>query len=342
MNEPMMWTLLALSLLAQADDILAEEAKSKAKPAAAPPAAAPVTPSATPPATTPATTAPATTAAPAAGEKAKAKTGGDNSATAEPAAEDDAEGEKDKPPEKSWLSDLLNTGAMGYMIRGGIFMWPILILGVIAFGVIIERSRALMMLNTKNEALRSQVRQLLEADQIEEALAMCDRAQGPVPAILGAGLRKYLIAQRLGYDPGKIEELVTKGMDDYAIHIVAAMEKHLPILATVSSAAPMLGFLGTVSGMVTSFDEIVRTMGEKNIVEAAASGIMVSLLTTVLGLIVGLPAFIAFNYFTSAVNGFVLDVEESAAELIEAVTFQLALAGKERQEQAADEPASRA
>jgi biopolymer transport protein ExbB/TolQ len=94
--------------------------------------------------------------------------------------------------------------------------------------------------------------------------------------------------------------------------------------------------------MVLSFDEIVKTMGEKNIVEAAAEGIMVSLLTTVLGLIVGIPAYIAFNYFTSAVNGFVLDVEESAAELIEAVTFQLALAGKAQDERAADEPASRA
>jgi biopolymer transport protein ExbB len=335
-----MWTLLALSLLAQADDILADEAKTKTKPPAAAPAAARATPAAAP-----AAALPAAEAAPAAGDASKPKAKGDKAAEAtEPATEgESAEGDdKEKPAEKSWISDLLNTGAMGYMIRGGIFMWPILILGVVAFGVIIERYRALMMLNTKNEALRREVRLLLEADRIEEALALCDREQGPVPAILGAGLRKYLIAQRLGYDPGKIEELVTKGMDDYAIHIVAAMEKHLPILATVSSAAPMLGFLGTVSGMVTSFDEIVRTMGEKNIVEAAASGIMVSLLTTVLGLIVGLPAFVAFNYFTSVVNSFVLDVEESAADLIESVTFQLALAGKGREERTADEPAARA
>jgi biopolymer transport protein ExbB len=148
-----------------------------------------------------------------------------------------------------------------------------------------------------------------------------------VPAILGAGLRKYLVARRLGYDPAKIEEQVVKGMDDYSIHIVAAMEKHLPILATVSSAAPMLGFLGTVQGMVIAFEEIASSTGG-DIVKLAAAGIMVSLLTTVLGLIVGIPAYIAFNYFTSAVNRFVLDVEESAAELIEAVTFQLAMAGK--------------
>jgi len=63
----------------------------------------------------------------------------------------------------------------------------------------------------------------------------------------------------------------------------------------------------------------------QNIVVSAADGIMVSLLTTVLGLIVGIPAFIGFNYFTSVINRFVLDVEESAAELIEAVTLQMAL-----------------
>ena len=228
-------------------------------------------------------------------------------------------------PSTGWMHDLLHTGAMKYMIDGGLFMWPILILGVLALGVIIERFRALLMLNTRAEELRAQVRTFLENDQVEEALNCCDREQGPVPAILGAGLRKYLVARRLGYDAAKIEDQVVKGMDDYSIHIVAAMEKHLPILATVASAAPMFGFLGTVAGMVTSFDDIVRNMGQMNIVEAAASGIMVSLLTTVLGLIVGIPAFVMFNYFTSVINEFVLDVEESAAELIESVTLQLAI-----------------
>ena len=98
----------------------------------------------------------------------------------------------------------------------------------------------------------------------------------------------------------------------------------------------MLGFLGTVSGMVTSFADIVSQHGKVDIVLAAADGIMVSLLTTVLGLIVGIPAFVAFNYFTSVINRFVLDVEESAAELIEAVTFQLAMSGKNGSLQRAD------
>lgn len=227
-----------------------------------------------------------------------------------------------------WYVEIMNSGAMGYMIEGGIFMWPILILGVLAAGVIIERYRSLKLLSIDNEALRSQVVDMLHKDRLEEALALCDSQQGPVPAILSVGLRKLLVLRRLNYDAGKIEEQVMKAMEGYAIHIVAALEKHLPILATVASAAPMIGFLGTVQGMVISFKDIVdgsKSGGAQNIVELAAAGIMVALLTTVLGLIVGIPAYIGFNYFTSVVNRYVLDVEESATELIEAVTLKMAL-----------------
>jgi biopolymer transport protein ExbB len=331
--------LLTLALVGQVDDILGDEANAQKGVKPTPPAAvAPATPAKTDPADATEPTADAAAAAKgvSGGKVQKGEPAGD-----EKAADDKpAPGKPGEPAEPTGLAktfnDLTKTGALGYMIEGGIFMWPILALGVLAFGVIIERYRALLMLNTKDEALRSKVLTLLQDDKVEEALQTVERHKGPVPAILGAGLRKYLIARRLGYDPAKIEEQVTKGMDEYSVHIVAAMEKHLPILATVASAAPMLGFLGTVEGMVFSFKEIVETMGEKNIVEAAAGGIMVSLLTTVLGLIVGIPAFVAFNYFTSTINGFVLDVQESAAELIEAVTFQLALAGKEAA--ATDEP----
>ena len=229
---------------------------------------------------------------------------------------------------KPWYVEMLSSGALGYMINGGFFMWPIFFLGVLALGVIIERYRTLQMLHADNEELRRKVLELLRADRVEEALQLCDEQQGPVPAILGAGLRKFLVLRRLDYDAGEIQSQVDKAMDDYGVHITAAMENHLPILATVSSVAPMIGFLGTVQGMVVSFSDIVAKLGEENIVKAAAAGIMVALLTTVLGLIVGIPAFTAFNYFTSVINRFVLDVEESASELIEAVTLQIALESK--------------
>jgi biopolymer transport protein ExbB len=322
-----MWTLIFLAF-AQADDILADEAKGK-KPAATKVAE----PAAVPPAGVTKPGEPAAAKSPDGKIPEPPKAGEKNKATP-PAA--DASGEKKEEVEsakpKSWLStldEITNTGAMGDMRKGGFFMWPILVLGILALGVIIERSRALLMLTTKNPELRQKVQDLLQEDRAEDALALCEREQGPVPAILGAGLRKYVFLRKLDYDPAQISEQVSKAMEDYAVHVVAALEKHLPILATVASAAPMIGFLGTVSGMVQSFRDIVAQMGEKNIVEAAAAGIEISLLTTVLGLIVGIPAFIGFNYFTSVTNTFVLDVQESAAELIETLTLQTALSDKQ-------------
>jgi biopolymer transport protein ExbB len=219
------------------------------------------------------------------------------------------------------------TGALGLLIDGGIFMWPLVIMAILAAGVIIERYRSLQMVNTSDDEVKQRVQELLRDDKIEEALKECESQQGPVPAVLSSGLRKYYVLKRLDYDASRIESQVVKAMDDYSVHIVAALEKHLGILATIASAAPMLGFLGTVQGMIVAFRDIVEKMGETNIVEAAAGGIQVSLLTTCFGLIVGIPAYVAFNYFTGVINRSVLDVEESATDLIESVTLQLAVSG---------------
>ena len=139
---------------------------------------------------------------------------------------------------------------------------------------------------------------------------------------------------RLNYDPARLEEQVVKSMESYGVHIVAALERHLPVLAIVSSVAPMLGFLGTVQGMIVAFHNIVEMdkTGGGNIIQAAAAGIEVALLTTCFGLMVGIPAFMAVNYFSSVINNFVLEVEESAAELMESVTLQLTLNSEDKPE----------
>ncbi len=266
-------------------------------------------------------------AAPAEGDAPTEGDTGDTAAT-EPGEDDMSDEEEDEggsDDSLAKLKEIAQSGALGLLLEGGWFMLPILIMGILAAGVIIERYRSLKMLTSDPGSIRGDVLSFLREDRVEEALDLCENEQGPVPAILSAGLRKFLVLRRLGYDPAKIEEQVVKAIDDYGVHVVAALEKHLPVLATISSVAPMLGFLGTVAGMITSFQDIVAQMGETNIVEAAADGISVALLTTAFGLIIGIPAFMAFNYFSSVINRFVLDVEESAQELMEAVTLQMAL-----------------
>ncbi len=229
----------------------------------------------------------------------------------------------DTPP--SALSEFFDTGAMGLLIEGGPFMWPILLMALVGLAVIIERWRSLKMLGSDCSELKKTVLNDLAENKIEEALNRCEQSSGPVAAILGNGLRKYLVLSKLNYDPARLEEKVIKSMESYGAHILAALERHLPMLAIVASVAPMVGFLGTVQGMIVAFSDIVEMdkTGGGNIIQAAAAGIQVALLTTCFGLIVGIPAYMAFNYFSSVINTFVLDVEESASELMEAVTLQL-------------------
>lgn len=222
-------------------------------------------------------------------------------------------------------NSFLETGALKLLLEGGLFMWPLLALLILAVAVIIERYRSLKLLETDSSELREQVVELLSEDRVEESLELCDSSRGPVPAILSNGLRKYLVLRRLNYDQAQLEQQVVKSMENYGTNIVATLERHLPILATIASVAPMLGFLGTVQGMIVAFGDIEANIGQQNIVQAAASGIRVALLTTAFGLVVGIPAYMAFNYFTGIINDFVLQVESSAAELIEVVTIRLTL-----------------
>ncbi|MGC6459777.1 MAG: MotA/TolQ/ExbB proton channel family protein [Akkermansiaceae bacterium] len=222
-------------------------------------------------------------------------------------------------------SGFFESGALKLLLEGGPFMWPLLILLILTIAVIIERYRSLKLLDTNSDALREEVVELLSNDKVEDSLQLCDNSRGPVPAILSNGLRKYLVLRRLNYDQAQMEQQVVKSMENYGVNIVATLERHLPILATIASVAPMLGFLGTVQGMIVAFGDIEANIGQQNIVQAAASGIRVALLTTAFGLLVGIPAYMAFNYFTGLINNFVLEVESSAAELIEVVSLRLTL-----------------
>lgn len=222
--------------------------------------------------------------------------------------------------------DLAHSGVLGLMIDGGIFMWPILFMAILAAGVVIERFRSLKMIGQNSEQLRAQVLDLLHEDRVEDALALCASSRGPVPAVLAVGLHRYEVLRKLDADPVRIEEQVTKAMDDYSVHIAAALERHLPILATISNVAPMVGSVGTVVGMVILFRDIVAQVGTVNLVVAAAAGIQVKLLVTVWGLMVGIPAYVFYNYFNTVINRYILEAQETASALIEALTLRLASA----------------
>ena len=199
-------------------------------------------------------------------------------------------------------------GMWEFMMKGGPIMWPILVCSVLAFGILIERLISLRREQIDTKAFMEQISKSLKRNKIMEALDFCDKTQGPIANILKAGILKH--------DRSRNE--VRETIEDAAIHEVPRLERNLPVLATLAHIAPLLGLLGTVTGMVNAFQVIENKASALNPVNPGdlAGGIWEALLTTVFGLCVAIPTFVAYNYLVSRVDGFVLEMERSATDLL--------------------------
>ena len=194
------------------------------------------------------------------------------------------------------------------MQKGGPIMWPILLCSVIAFAIVIERLIRLRQEQIDTKTFMEQISKSLKRNKVMEALDLCDRTGGPIAAILKAGILKH--------DRTRIE--IREAIEDASVHEVPRLERNLPVLATVAHIAPLLGLLGTVTGLVQAFQVIESKATALNPVNPGdlAGGIWEALLTTVFGLCVAIPTYVAYNYLVSRVDGFVLDMERSATDLL--------------------------
>lgn len=195
-----------------------------------------------------------------------------------------------------------------FMQKGGPIMWPILLCSIIAFAIVIERLIRLRAEQINTKSFMEQISKSLKRNKIMEALDLCDHTGGPIANILKAGILKH--------DRPRHE--VRDAIEDASIHEVPRLERNLPVLATVAHIAPLLGLLGTVTGMVAAFQVIQTKATSLNPVNPGdlAGGIWEALLTTVFGLCVAIPTYVAYNYLVSRVDGFVLDMERSATDLL--------------------------
>lgn len=194
------------------------------------------------------------------------------------------------------------------MQKGGPIMWPILLCSVIAFAIVIERLLRLRQEQIDTKTFMEQIAKSLKRNKVMEALDLCDRTGGPIAAILKAGVLKH--------DRTRTE--IREAIEDASVHEVPRLERNLPVLATVAHIAPLLGLLGTVTGLVQAFQVIEAKATALNPVNPGdlAGGIWEALLTTVFGLCVAIPTYVAYNYLVSRVDGFVLDMERSATDLL--------------------------
>lgn len=194
-----------------------------------------------------------------------------------------------------------------YVERGGPVMWPLLALSILGVTVIIWRWWALRQAATGVPTLMKALRTALMDGNIPEAIAICDRHPGPVASIVKAGLIRA----------SRPKEEVELALQDASAHELAVLERGLPVLATVAMIAPLLGFLGTVTGMINSF-EALASVGLNN-PAAVAKGISEALITTAAGLIIAIPVQMAYNYFVTNVNGLVRNMESAANIVLEAL-----------------------
>ena len=195
-----------------------------------------------------------------------------------------------------------------FMQKGGPIMWPILLCSVVAFTIVIERLMMLRSEQINTKDFMEQIAKSLKRNKIMEAIDLCDKTGGPIAKILKAGILKH--------DRPRNE--IREAIEDASIHEVPRLERNLPVLATIGHVAPLLGLLGTVTGLVSAFQVIESKASALNPVNPGdlAGGIWEALLTTVFGLCVAIPTYVAYNYLVSRVDGFVLDMERSATDLL--------------------------
>jgi biopolymer transport protein ExbB len=186
-------------------------------------------------------------------------------------------------------------------------MWPLLALSVLGITVMIWRWWALRQAASGVPTLMKALRTALLDGDISQAISICDRYPGPISSIVKAGLVRA----------GRPKEEVELALQDASAHELSVLERGLPILATVAMIAPLLGFLGTVTGMINSFDALA-SVGLNN-PAAVARGISEALITTAAGLIIAIPVQMAYNYFVTNVNGLVRNMESAANVVLEAL-----------------------
>jgi len=197
-------------------------------------------------------------------------------------------------------------------LKGGAVMWPILICSIFAFAIILEKIWYLHKINIDNQDFLSKILNKMKHHQTKEALAECEQTKSPVAYILKAGILKY----------DRTREQIKEAIEDASLYVIPRLEKNLTALATIAHISPLLGLLGTVTGMVRCFQTIqVKTASFAPVSPGdLAGGIWEALLTTVFGLIVAIPTFVAYNYLVSQVNNFILEMEKASTELVNFLT----------------------
>jgi biopolymer transport protein ExbB len=210
------------------------------------------------------------------------------------------------------LADSASTGAtqsvslLDLAMKGGPVMVPIFILFFIAIFILVEKTLTLSKARKNPPNFFDQVKRMVLNGEISAARAICNQTDTPVSRMIEKGISK------IG-NPLKNIETSIENIGKIEIY---NLEKNLSLLGTIAGAAPMLGFLGTVTGMVQAFMQIAQVEGQVS-PKLLSSGMYEAMVTTVAGLIVGIVAYLAYNFLVARVQKIVHQMEYTSFEFID-------------------------
>lgn len=195
-----------------------------------------------------------------------------------------------------------------FLSKGGIIMYPLLLASVLAMAIVIEKSLSMRRKKIIIPEITSVLDNIKGREDIALAAAICEKHKGPFAKIIRAGLDNQHLPRE------EIKEIMT----DNGRQEVHRIGRGLPLLETIGGIAPLLGLLGTVTGILKVFN-VIQMMGVGQ-APAMAGGISEALITTIAGLSIGIPSVVAYNYFTSKSESLVLEMEKYSSGLLGRIT----------------------
>jgi biopolymer transport protein ExbB len=209
-------------------------------------------------------------------------------------------------------ADTLQAAASGgaslldILMRGGWVMIPLLLLSILAIYLLIERLITIRKAQSDPDVVTDRVRQYVRSGDVDGAISYCKQKDVPITRILKQGL------ERLGRPISEIQDAVQAA----GKYETFELEKRTNLLASIAGVAPMLGFFGTVLGMIRAFQEIQNLQGNVN-PSVLAGGIWEALITTAAGLLVGILALFSYNFLLGRIRRLTNDMERSATDFID-------------------------
>jgi biopolymer transport protein ExbB len=190
--------------------------------------------------------------------------------------------------------------------KGGIVMYPILLCSVLTLAIFLEKLWSLREGRVIPENFVKEIEEFIRVGKNNEAIALCSASKSSIGRIIYSGLKRL----------GKPVEILKEAISDQGRQEAILLEKYLTTLGTIAGVSPLLGLLGTVTGMIKTFNVLAvsKKLGDPGLL---SSGISEALITTAAGLIVAIPSFILYKYFSSKVDKLVIKMEGISLKFIE-------------------------